>query len=58
MNIHTKIAKKLAQAGIEARVIYKDGMVSIEAESDTLARDVLGFDSFTGYVDGVEVIIL
>lgn len=58
MNIHTKIARKLAQAGVNARVIYAQGMVTVEAECDTVARDVLGFDCFTGYVDGVEVIIL
>lgn len=57
-NIHTKIARKLAQAGVEARVIYADGLVSVEAECDTVARDVLGFNSFTGYIDGVEVIVL
>lgn len=58
MNIHTKIARKLAQAGVNARVIYAQGMVTVEAECDTVARDVLGLDCFTGYVDGVEVIIL
>lgn len=52
------ITKKLGAAGLEAKVIYADGMITVEAESDTLARDILGFDSFTGYIDSVEVIIL
>lgn len=56
--IHTNIARKLAQAGVQARVIYAQGMVTVEAECDVTARDVRGFDSFTGYIDGVEVIIL
>jgi hypothetical protein len=32
MNIHTKIARKLAQAGVNARVIYAQGMVTVESE--------------------------
>lgn len=52
------IAKKLGAAGLEAKVIYADGVITVEAESDTIARDILGFDSFTGYIDSVEVIIL
>lgn len=52
------IAKKLGAAGLEAKVIYADGMITVEAESDTLARDILGFDSFTSYIDNIEVIIL
>lgn len=52
------IAKKLGAAGLEAKVIYADGVITVEAESDTIARDILGFDSFTGYIDNIEVIIL
>lgn len=52
------IAKKLAAAGMEAKVVYADGVVTVEAEDDTIAQDILGFDSFTGYIDGIEVIIL
>lgn len=52
------IAKKLGAAGLEAKVIYADGVITVEAESDALARDILGFDSFTGYIDSIEVIIL
>ena len=52
------IAKKLGAAGLEAKVIYADGVITVEAESDTIARDILGFDSFTGYIDSIEVIIL
>lgn len=52
------IAKKLGAAGLEAKVIYADGVITVEAESDTIARDLLGFDSFTSYIDGIEVIIL
>lgn len=52
------ITKKLGAAGLEAKVIYADGVITVEAESDTLARDILGFDSFTGYIDSIEVIIL
>jgi hypothetical protein len=52
------IAKELAAAGMEAKVVYADGVVTVEAEDDTLARDLLGFDSFTGYIDGIEVIVL
>lgn len=52
------IAKRLGAAGMEAKVVYADGVVTVEAESDTLARDLLGFDSFTSYIDGIEVIIL
>lgn len=57
-NLIRSIAKKLGAAGMEAKVVYADGVVTVEAESDTLARDLLGFDSFTGYIDGTEVIIL
>lgn len=52
------IAKRLGAAGMEAKVVYADGVVTVEAESATLARDLLGFDSFTSYIDGIEVIIL
>lgn len=52
------IAKKLGAAGLGAKVIYADGVITVEAESDTIARDLLGFDSFTSYIDGIEVIIL
>lgn len=52
------IAQKLGAAGIEAQVRYAQGVISIEAECPHLARDVLGFDAFTGYLNDVEVIIL
>lgn len=52
------IAKKLGTAGLAAKVVYMDGVITVEAECDTLARDILGFDSFTSYIDGIEVIIL
>lgn len=52
------IANKLATAGVQATVVYADGFISIDAECDVTARDVLNFERFTGYVDGVEVIIL
>lgn len=57
-NLIRSIAKKLGAAGIEAQVRFAQGVVSIEAECPHLARDVLGFDAFTGYIDQVEVIIL
>lgn len=52
------ITRKLATAGVQAKVVYAAGLISVEAECDTVARDVLGFASFTSYVDGIEVIIL
>ncbi len=53
-----QIAKQLEVAGIDARVIYSQGMISIAAEDDSLARDVLGQDRFTFYMNDVEVVIV
>lgn len=54
-----RIACQLAQAGIHASVSTdRFGSVFVDAECDTLARDVLGFERFTGYIGDVEVTII
>lgn len=57
-NLHTKIARKLAHAGITCTVRYAQGCITVEAECDVSARDALGFEFFIGYIDGVEVTII
>jgi hypothetical protein len=57
-NLIRSISQKLGTAGIEAQVRYAKGVISIEAECPYIARDVLGFDAFTGYIADVEIIIL
>ncbi len=52
------IVKTLTTAGVSARVGIEKGMIYIDAENDSMARDVLGMERFTGYIDGVEVVIV
>ena len=57
-NIHTRIARTLAAAGVVGSVFYAAGFVTVATDDEVAARDALGFDSFTGYIDDFEVIIL
>lgn len=52
-----KVSRKLAKAGVQARVCYSQGMILIHPSSDAAAREAMGFDSFTGYLGKLPVVI-
>lgn len=57
--IAKEIARKLAQAGVQAQVITnRDGSICVDAECDVTARDVLGMKRFRDYYNEVEVTII
>lgn len=52
------IKQKLEIAGLVAVVSIDESNICVEAEDDSMARDVLGMERFRDMYQGVEVIII
>lgn len=57
MNTYRNLVQKLRAANLTFKAINENGFIYIETDSTQAVVDALGFDSFMGYIDGVEVIV-
>lgn len=52
------VVKQLSTAGLEAVVRYAQGVLIVAAEDASQAKEILGMESYSGYINEIEIILV